>query len=298
MCFTFHITPVQPCTRERLWFIAARIRNRCMHIVNGNSPEIPSKNAVKICVANTNGLSREGRWEQILSRCEDITVLAETHCTSMMQKSLPFSAKDFHVFWGAPVSKGSRSGVAFLVRKGSFWNIRPVSFTDSPCQKQYEEGRFHAVQLFFQKGDRSIIIYGIYSFAGARWEQARKDAAEAMYQDIAQDIVSRGSIPACVAGNFNLQVQESRLLQKYINTGTWIDAINYGEISEQTKLTSHKNNGSRIDMLFANPSAAELLTNYKVKPGVLPHDHSEVHVQMNMPIGAQCRYLPCQPMTT
>ena len=279
----------------KTWSICSRIRNKLMHILFGNSPEHSSKNAINICVANTNGLSKEGRWEQILERCKDVTILSETHCTAVMQKALPYSAKDFHVFWGAPVNQGSRSGVAFLVRKGSFWNVRPISFDQSPCLKRYNDGRLHAVQVFYNKGERSIIIYGIYGVAGARWEQVRKDAAEAMYQDIAQDIISRGSIPACVAGDFNVQIQESRLLQKYINTGTWIDAANYGSTTEQAKLTSHKNNGSRIDMMFANPFAAELITNYRVKPGVLPQDHSEVHVQMSLPVGAQCRYIPCQP---
>ena len=286
---------VQACTGHKLWCIAARVRNKLIHTINGNPTKISSKKTVNICVPNTNGLSKDGRWEQVLARCEDITVLTETHCTSMMQKSLPFSAEDFDVLWGAPVSKGSRSGVAFLVRKGSFWNIRPVTFVNSPCQKHYDEGRLRAVQIFFQKGERSIIIYGVYGLAGARWEQVRKDAAEAMYQDIAQDIISRGSIPACVAGDFNVQIQESCLLQKYINTGTWIDAVNHGSTIEQAKLTSLKNNGSRIDMLFAHSFAAELITNYQVKPGVLPQDHSEVHVQMSMPVGAQCRYIPCQP---
>ena len=134
----------------------------------------------------------------------------------MMLKSFPFSATDFQIYWGSPIPKGSRSGVAFLVRKGSFWNVRPISFENSVCHKYYEEGRLHAVQLFFQAGGRSVILYALYGYAGARWEHARKDTAETMYRDIAQDIAARGSIPAYIAGNFNLQVTESRLLQEIV----------------------------------------------------------------------------------
>lgn len=63
-------------------------RNRIMHILNGN---------VRMMVANTNGVSVTGRWETILSRCQGIVVLSETHCTINMQKSLPYSAKDYRV---------------------------------------------------------------------------------------------------------------------------------------------------------------------------------------------------------
>ena len=78
-----------------------------------------NKSSVAACtikVANTNGLSAPGRWEQVLKRCTGITVLSETHCTAAMQKSLPFSAQDYRILWGSPVSKGSRSGVAFLIK--------------------------------------------------------------------------------------------------------------------------------------------------------------------------------------
>ena len=266
-----------------------------MHIIFGNSPVHSSKNAINICVANTNGLSKEGRWEQILKRCKDVTILSENHCAAIMQKSLPFTAKDFHVIWGAPVNQGSRSGVAFLVRKGSFWNVRPISFDQSPCLKHYNDGRLHAIQVFYNKGERYLILYAVYGHAGARWEQNRRDELETLLHDVAQDMIARGSIPACIAGDFNLQVQESNFLQKYINTGFWIDSVSFGSSEEQNKPTSHNKNGSRIDMLMANSLAAEPPFDYQVKPGVLPQDHSEVHVQLHLPIGAQCRYVPCQP---
>ena len=45
-------------------------RNRITHILNGN---------IRMIVANTNGILADGRWENILNRCEDITLLSETH---------------------------------------------------------------------------------------------------------------------------------------------------------------------------------------------------------------------------
>ena len=275
------------------WSITARIRNKLMHICNGNSPN--QTDQIILSVANTNGLSTEGRWEQVLQRCEGVTIISETHCTDVVQKSLPFRAVDFQVIWGAPVRKGSRSGVALLIKRGCFWQAKAVPLHDSPCKKYYDEGRLVVGQVFYKGGTRSLLIYGLYGHAGARWDQPRKDLVEAMLTDIAQDIVSRGSTAAIIAGDFNVQVCESRLIKKNLHTTTWFDAVAFGTPTEQIKQTSHAKNGSRIDMLFANDIAARLLTSYKVVPGVLPKDHSEVLVTMTLPVGHQCKYVPHQP---
>lgn len=100
-------------------------RNHIMHILNGN---------LRMMVANTNGVSVTGRWEIILSRCQDIVVFSETHCASTVQKSLPYSAQDYHVVWGHPVSKGSRLGVAILVHKTKAWHVKQISLVGTPCQ--------------------------------------------------------------------------------------------------------------------------------------------------------------------
>ena len=45
-----------------------------MHILFGNTApnsQQPQDKSFHLIVANTNGLAVEGRWEQILSRCQD-----------------------------------------------------------------------------------------------------------------------------------------------------------------------------------------------------------------------------------
>lgn len=216
----------------------------------------------------------DGRWENILNRCEDITLLSETHCTDLHQKSFPLNAEDFSIIWGAPVRKGSRSGVAIIAKKSSVWAIQKVDMSNTVCFSHEKQGRLVVAQIFYGAGERSILIYTIYGHAGARWEQARRREAENMIQDIAQDIAARGSIPAIIAGDFNLQINDSPLMQKLLRSGDYVDAHPWGSNAEQAKNTSHKNSGSRID---------------------LPKDHSEVVVDISMPISSQCRYIPIQP---
>ena len=266
---------------------------------NGNTVQSgDSDSTSKTCnilVANTNGLSVEGRWEQILSRCTGITILSETHCTKAMQKSLPYTANDYKILWGAPVHKGSRSGVAFLFKRSKIWEARLIPFLHQPCQKYFEEGRLVVCQVFFKKGERSIIIYGLYGHAGARWEADRKKLLEDMLQDISHDVTMRGSVPVVIAGDYNVQIHESRLLEKYLQSQQYFDACQWGTPADKVKNTSHTKNGSRIDLLLANPLCARLILDYKIRPGVLPDDHSEVHVEFNLPISHQVRYVPVQP---
>ena len=269
-----------------------------MHILIGNtvSNNQPHEHiSFNLIVANTNGLTVKGRWEQILSRCNDFTALVETHCTEHMQKSLPFVAKDFHILWGAPIKQGARTGVAALVKKGCCWNTKIVSLTNSPCEKYFNIGRLLLVQLFYGKGNRSILIYIVYGQAGSRWEQSKKDELESMIAAITHDMNGRGSIPALIVGDFNIQISESNLLQKLLFTKQWYDANCLGSADEKVKNTSHKNSGSRIDFVFANTMAVGLLKTYQVVPGVLPDDHSEVHVTISLPRSTQVRYVISQP---
>ena len=197
-----------------------------------------NKSSVAACtikVANTNGLSAPGRWEQVLKRCTGITVLSETHCTAAMQKSLPFSAQDYRILWGSPVSKGSRSGVAFLIKSNQVWDARSIPFLHSPCQKYFEEGRLVACQIFFQKGERSVILYGLYGHAGARWDSDRKKLVEQMLHDVSQDMLMRGSVPVLIAGDYNVQIHESRVLQHYILNQHLFDSCDWGSAPEQSK---------------------------------------------------------------
>ena len=136
----------------------------------------------------------------------DFTALVETHCTEHMQKSLPFVAKDFHILWGAPIKQGARTGVAALVKKGCCWNTKIVSLTNSPCEKYFNIGRLLLVQLFYGKGNRSILIYIVYGQAGSRWEQSKKDELESMIAAITHDMNGRGSVPALIDGDFNIQI--------------------------------------------------------------------------------------------
>ena len=63
----------------------------------------------------------------------------------------------------------------------------------------------------------------------------------------------------------------------------------------QMKNTSHKHNGSRIDLRLANRSGSMLLRAYAVCDGILPNDRSELHIDIDLPIGKLWKYIPVQP---
>lgn len=212
-----------------------------------------------------------------------------------MQKYLPYSAKDYHVIWGHPVSKGSRLGVAILVHKAKAWHVKPISLTGTPCQSYYEQGRLVVAQVVAGSGNRSFIIYAIYGHAGARWDADRKKELKSMLKHSGDNVASRGATPAFITGDFNIQVTESLYIQSLLRTKLFMDAKDWGTPVEQIKHTSHKQNGSRIDLCLANQSGSMLLTNYKVCDGILLKDHSELHIDINLPIGKQWRNIPVQP---
>ena len=265
---------------------AAVDRNHLMHALNGN---------IRMIVANTTGVSVTGRWESILHRCQDIVVLSEAHCTNNMQKSLPYSAQNYHIVWGHPVSKGSRSGVAILVHKAKAWTVKQISLVGAPCHTYYEQGRLVLAQVVVGNGNRSFSIYAVYGHAGARWEADRRKELELMLRHIGDDVASRGATPAFITGDFNIQVAESLHIQTLLRTNLFVDAKDWGTPSEQIKKTSHKHNGSRIDLCLANQSGSMLLKKYAVRDGSLPKGHSESHIDIDLPIGKQWRYIPVQP---
>ena len=82
--------------------------------------------------------------------------------------------REFSVIWGAPVTSQSRSGVMCIARKHSFWAVQAMPFVEPECQQYFNEGRLLLVQGLRGKGERNVLIYGLYGHAGSRWDADKK----------------------------------------------------------------------------------------------------------------------------
>jgi exonuclease III len=259
-------------------------RNKVMHATHGNAAEVH----FSMSAVNVNGLKTRGRWEQICSLRSDVLAICETHADRSLQNSLRHSAEDWHLIWGSPIDPAERAGVAIMVRKRSTWAVEGMNLDGTACEPYVREGRLRAARIHAVDGKRTFLLYSIYGVAGARWSMEKRVHTERMIMSAVEDSAARG-LPAYIAGDFNLEVGDSRYLQGLMNHGGWHDAAAWGEKPYQD--TSHKGHGSRIDLIIANKSAASLLCGYAVRPGIAPRDHSAVQVLMTTPVAAQTRYV-------
>lgn len=166
--------------------------------------------------------------------------------------------------------------------------VKQISLTGTPCQTYYEQGRLVVAQVVAGSGNRSFLIYAIYGHAGARWEADATKELESVLKHIGDDVASRGATPAFITGDLNIQVDESLRIQSLRRTKLFVDAKDWGIPAEQIKNTFHKQKGSRIDLCLANQPGSRLLRTCKVCD-------SEMHIDIDLPIGKQWRYIPVQP---
>ena len=126
--------------------------------------------------------------------------------------------------------------------------------------------------------NRSVLIFAVYGHTGAHLEAVR------------------GATPAFTFGDFNnVWVAERFHIQTLLRANLFVDAKDWGSPSKQMKNISHKHNGSRIDLRLANRSGSMLLRAYAVCDGILPNDRSELHIDIDLPIGKLWKYIPVQP---
>lgn len=127
-------------------------------------------------------------------------------------------------------------------------------------------------------------------------EAVRRNLLELMLKHIGDDVGSRGATPAFTFGDFNnVWVAERFHIQTLLRANLFVDAKDWGSPSKHIKKISHKRNGSRIDLRLANRSGSMLLRAYAVCDGILPNDRSELHIDIDLPIGKLWKYIRVQP---
>jgi hypothetical protein len=261
--------------------------NRLMRALHGNG--LPAGQVVMQAI-NCNGVRVRGRWAQVCSLEADILALTETHATDAAQKTLVHEAAGWNVHWGKPTEPSDRTGVAILVRSKAAWVTTSLDFKGTSVEKYVDAGRVCAVRVHGGSGKRSFLVYAVYGHAGARWSEGKKRVLEQMLKAVTEDAAARGGVAAYVLGDINVEVSESKYLQKILAHGGWHDAAAWGAHGLDGTHTSHKGAGSRIDLGLVNATGAALVRKYAVRPGIVPREHSAVEVVVAMPAAAQMRH--------
>ena len=272
------------------YWLAAAVRNKQMHILNGNSPSAP----FSLHVCNINGLQQAGRWEFITDHLYDFMAITETHATVLVQTGLEkkIGGSKYGIIWGHPVKDRSFSGVALAYKRSSAWAVRSVPFLEESCSRFFNDGRLLAVQLFRSSEKRSFIIYILYGISGARWETHKKTYVQSMVAAVHKDSQLRGSVAMVMCGDFNLEIDDFPRQAERLFLDRWLDSARWGPSGSCTDPTSLRGKGARIDLALVNTTASSSLVSYCLEDGVNVRDHKMIHLSLQSPLASQTWYMP------
>lgn len=181
----------------------------------------------------------------------EIIVLSETRLQSHLEHSESHLFQSFVCSWGLNPDQRHFAGTAVLARKEKFWSVQSLSWTsEHPCFRFHQDGCLTAVQLWTGHGGISIVVYGIYGPSGARWEKSKWQYFHSMLQAIEHDRIERGQIPSVLAGDFNLELDDSYPLKQCLRSRFCCDARERALPDNRDLPTCHVGKGSKIDHRF------------------------------------------------
>ncbi len=241
--------------------------NQYMRSTHGNT-----SCQLRFTFLNPDGVSGRTRAAALTSLNSDIICLSETHLTSELQTLAQNSFTGYQAYWGAPAH--GKGGVGFLVKKGSVWHTRPLSWnSDSACLRHYEAGRLHGITLHVGNGKQQVLCYVMYGQSGARWNLAMRAQTHQMIEHVLADATERG-LPCILGGDINLQISDSHVLQRMQQMGWHSLALAFGKNQQHT---SFKGSGSIIDHVYSNSLAFSFCKNFEIGDRTGLADHAPLH---------------------
>ena len=221
--------------------------NKLMRIWNGNT----TTSTLGISFVNADGVMGRHRPHELEQLASDIVAISETHLDAQQQKLLKHLFPGFDGCWGASVT-GKKGAIGFLVKSGSCWHAKLLEFSStSPCAIFFRDGRLAVLSLHPGNGNRQFLIYNAYGYSGARWNAALKKYTHNLIEAALTDAASRG-LPAIFGGDWNLQMEESMVLQR-MSQHDWYHIPSICGMSDEP--TCYKGPGSAIDHVFFNALA-------------------------------------------
>ena len=241
----------------------------------GDVEEHPGPSTMSLGTANVTSLRAHpavGEWDV------DVCALQEVRLTEEEMKGAANDVKGYgakQLLFGAPCrrSQGSdplrtrtqNGGVAIMTCA----DIPTRAVPPQCAQQAWNECRFTHAQVAYGSGGRNISVFSFYGVC------ADSDRTEQLLTGIFEEAASLGDIPVFIAGDFNVEANESLAIRAAISSGKWVDAADtyaqqLGKAAENTCYTS-TSSGRRIDLVLANHVAAPAISKVVVwKESCLP----------------------------
>ncbi|KAJ9444445.1 Retrovirus-related Pol polyprotein from type-1 retrotransposable element R2 [Diplonema papillatum] len=146
-------------------------------------------------------------------------------------------------------------------------------------KRHWEKGRFAHAQVAYGDGRRSLSMMSIYGVV------SDEDATEEILADTLSYAATLGDVPILIAGDFNVEPEESPILNAAVQSGKWVDvgstwAKQYAQQPAATCMASKK--GRRIDAIFANSVAAVAISGVNVLTAESIPTHRPVVVRLDL----------------
>ena len=206
-------------------YMSRRARNKRMHALNGNtsttggtarvSATRGSAQPLSLACLNVGGFHNSTKWLSLRNHPADLLVLSETQLQRHLHASICTEFSAYPTILSPGQDEKHFTGVAVFAKRTRFWAARTVTWPSGhPCHRMFwADNRLLCTQLWCGAGDTSIFCYAVYCPSGACWEAPKKAYTHALLQSIRDDVIQRGDVVAILAGDLNLQVEDSFLLR-------------------------------------------------------------------------------------
>eukprot|EP00971_Amphidinium_carterae_P340745 6479212-Amphidinium_carterae.1 len=107
-------------------------------------------------------------------------------------------------------------------------------------------------ELFLQDATKRVVVYIVYCHSKARSSAIERRQAHSLLLDVCEDAVGRGDVPFIIAGDMNLEEEESHELQQWARS-QWHNARHLGNAEHRYRHTCVVGSGSYIDHIWFSP---------------------------------------------
>ena len=138
-----------------VWSLSARLRNKRMHALNGNSAtppanlrpgyQQPQHSWLHVATLNVRGFHNSAKWLAVQCLPYDILLLSETQVQTHFHSTLHHKLSNYHLQLSPGKPEKHYTGVALCATRTKFWATHSITWpVDHPCYPFWQENQsFH-----------------------------------------------------------------------------------------------------------------------------------------------------------
>ena len=206
----------------------------------------------------------------------DFMALQEVRLTIDGQKIIDDSLVPlgWQAIWGnpQPIRKGTtksitdakQGGVGVLVRTKH--QVAPSPRTDAG-EELFKTGRWQSCVIKLNRSSSLLHVVTVYGYPGANDGGEEMEKNEEFLTNVFLEAASLGNVPVVIGGDFNVSLENSLTLSRFVSSGIWSDAASlYSMATGEPMIDTYKTTvgTSRIDMLFMNAAATRTFKAFNV----------------------------------